>query len=68
MGIVGNLFFVGLATWGLTRYRLMELRLVLRRGLAYSAVSSALFGVYGASFTVVSTGRSVSPSTYGITK
>lgn len=53
MGIVGNLLFVGLATWGLTRYRLMELRLVLRRGLAYSAVSSALFGVYGASFAVV---------------
>ncbi len=53
MGIVGNLFFVALATWGLTRYRLMELRLVLRRGLAYSAVSSALFAIYGAAFAVV---------------
>lgn len=53
MGIVGNLFFVGLATWGVTRYRLMELRLVLRRGLAYSAVSSTLFAVYGASFAAV---------------
>ena len=53
MGIVGNIFFVGLATWGVTRYRLMELRLVLRRGLAYSAVSSTLFAVYGASFAAV---------------
>ncbi len=53
MGIVGNIFFVGLATWGVTRYRLMELRLVLRRGLAYSAVSSALFAAYGASFGAV---------------
>ena len=53
MGIVGNLFFVGLATWGLTRYRLMELRLVLRRGLTYSAVSSTLFAAYGASFAII---------------
>lgn len=53
MGIVGNLFFVGLATWGVTRYRLMELRLVLRRGLAYSAVSSTLFAVYGVSLGAV---------------
>lgn len=53
MGIVGNLFFVGLTTWGVTRYRLMELRLVLRRGLAYSVVSSFLFAVYGVSFVGV---------------
>lgn len=53
MGIVGNLFFVGLATWGVTHYRLMELRLVLRRGFAYSAVSSVLFAIYGASFAAV---------------
>ncbi len=53
MGIVGNLFFVGLATWGVTRYRLMELRLVLRRGIAYSAISSTLFAVYGATFSAV---------------
>ncbi len=53
MGILGNLFFVGLATWGLTRYRLMELRLVLRRGLAYSAVSSTLFAAYGVSIGVI---------------
>jgi hypothetical protein len=53
MGILGNVFFVGLTTWGVTRYRLMELRLVLRRGLAYSAVSSFLFTVYGVSFGAV---------------
>jgi signal transduction histidine kinase len=53
MGIVGNLCFVGLTTWGVTRYRLMELRLVLRRGLAYSIASSFLFAVYGISFVGV---------------
>ena len=53
MGIVGNLLFVGLATLGVTRYRLMDLRLVLRRGLAYSAVSSSLVAVYGASAAAI---------------
>lgn len=53
MGIVGNLLFVGLATLGVTRYRLMDLRLVLRRGLAYSAVSSSLVAVHGASAAAI---------------
>ncbi|NQW20264.1 MAG: GAF domain-containing protein [Chloroflexi bacterium] len=47
LGIVGNIFFIALATFGVTRYKMMNLRLMLRRGLAYSAVSSFLFAVYG---------------------
>lgn len=47
LGVVGNIFFIALTTFGVTRYKMMNLRLMLRRGLAYSAVSSFLFGVYG---------------------
>jgi signal transduction histidine kinase len=47
LGVVGNIVFISLATFGVTRYKMMNLRLMLRRGLAYSAVSSFLFAVYG---------------------
>ncbi|MCH7739053.1 MAG: GAF domain-containing protein [Chloroflexi bacterium] len=50
MGVVGNLAFVFVATWAVVRYRLMELRLVLRRGLAYIAISSLVFAVYGVAY------------------
>ncbi|MEX0762747.1 MAG: ATP-binding protein [Dehalococcoidia bacterium] len=53
MGIVGNLLFIILTTLAVTRYRLMNLRLVLRKGLAYSAVSAAIFAVYGVAFALV---------------
>jgi hypothetical protein len=42
LGVVGNIFFISLTTFGVTRYKMMNLRLMLRRGLAYSAVSSFL--------------------------
>jgi len=47
LGVLGNIFFIVLTTLGVTRYKMMNLRLMLRRGLAYSAVSSFLFAVYG---------------------
>ena len=47
LGVVGNIIFISLTTFGVTRYKMMNLRLMLRRGLAYSAVSSFLFAVYG---------------------
>ena len=47
LGILGNILFISLTTYGVTRYQMMNLRLMLRRGLAYSAISSFLFGVYG---------------------
>jgi GAF domain-containing protein len=47
LGVVGNIFFISLTSFGVTRYKMMNLRLMLRRGLAYSAVSSFLLAVYG---------------------
>lgn len=47
MGVLGNIGFGLIATWALTRYRLMELRMVARKGLAYTAISTLTLGVYG---------------------
>ncbi|MCZ6538358.1 MAG: ATP-binding protein [Chloroflexi bacterium] len=53
LGVVGNIIFIFLATYGVTRYKMMNLRLMLRRGMAYSAVSSFLFAVYGLCIGIV---------------
>ncbi|MCH8222757.1 MAG: hypothetical protein IH868_05020 [Chloroflexi bacterium] len=47
LGVLGNIAFGILATAAVTRYRLMNLRLVLRRGLAYTIISSGLLGFHG---------------------
>lgn len=47
MGVLGNIGFAMITTWALTRYRLMELRMVARRGLAYTAISTMTLGIYG---------------------
>jgi len=47
MGVLGNIGFGVIATFALTRYRLMELRMVARKGLAYTALSTITLGVYG---------------------
>ena len=53
MGVLGNIGFALITTLAVTRHRLMNLRLLLRRGLAYTLVSSVVFAAYGASFGVV---------------
>jgi len=53
LGVVGNIGFALITTLAVTRHRLMNLRLLLRRGLAYTLVSSFVFASYGASFGVV---------------
>ena len=53
MGVLGNIAFGVLATWAVTRYRMMELRLALRRGLAHVVISSILFAAYGVVFLLV---------------
>jgi len=53
MGVLGNIAFGVLATWAVTRYRMMELRLALRRGLAHVVISSILFAAYGVVFLFV---------------
>ena len=47
MGVLGNIGFGVIATWALTRYQLMELRMVARKGLAYTAISAITLGIYG---------------------
>ncbi len=47
MGVLGNIGFGIITTWALTRYRLMELRMVARRGLAYTVISTLTLGIYG---------------------
>jgi len=47
MGVLGNIGFALITTWALTRYRLMELRMVARRGLAYTTISTLTLGIYG---------------------
>ncbi len=47
MGVLGNIAFGLLATAALTRYRLMNLRLALRRGLAYTVISSSILAIHG---------------------
>jgi signal transduction histidine kinase len=47
MGVLGNIGFALITTWALTRYRLMELRMVARKGLAYTAISTLTLGIYG---------------------
>jgi len=47
MGVLGNIGFALITTWALTRYRLMELRMVARMGLAYTAISTLTLGIYG---------------------
>jgi signal transduction histidine kinase len=47
MGVLGNIGFALITTWALTRYQLMELRMVARRGLAYTAISTLTLAIYG---------------------
>ncbi|MBI4305211.1 MAG: GAF domain-containing sensor histidine kinase [Chloroflexi bacterium] len=53
LGILGNIGFALITTWAVTHNKLMNLRLVLRRGLAYTTVSSLIFAVYAAVLAVV---------------
>ena len=47
LGVVGNIGFGLITTFAVTRFRLMELRMVARRGLAYTAISTITLGIYG---------------------
>ena len=47
MGVVMNIGFGFVTFIAVTRFNLLELRLLLRRGLYYSLVSTTIFAVYG---------------------
>ncbi len=55
LGIVSNIGFGIMTTIAMTRYRLMDLRVLLRRGFAYSLVSTVIFAAYGIMFLMFST-------------
>lgn len=47
LGIIGNIVFCILATIAMLKYGLMEIRVVLRKGAAYSLISIFIFGAFG---------------------
>ena len=47
LGIVGNIVFCVLATIAMLRYNLLETKLILRKGLAYSLMGTMLAAVFG---------------------
>lgn len=46
LGIIGNILFCILATNAMLRYGLLEMKVVLRKGAAYSLVSMVVFGIF----------------------
>ncbi|NQW16514.1 MAG: GAF domain-containing protein [Chloroflexi bacterium] len=53
MGVIGNLVFASMTTWAVAHHHFMDLRLVLRRGLAYTVMSAIIFGTYGFMYGVL---------------
>jgi putative nucleotidyltransferase with HDIG domain len=47
LGIVGNILFAVMATVAMLRYDLLEMKVVLRKGLAYSLVGVVLIAIFG---------------------
>jgi putative nucleotidyltransferase with HDIG domain len=47
LGIMGNILFCILATIAMLRYGLLEIRVVLRKGAAYSLISILILGTFG---------------------
>jgi K+-sensing histidine kinase KdpD len=63
LGVVMNIGFGFTTTIAVTRYRLFELRTLLRRGFFYSIISTGIFAVYGAilfAFTIIFSSRTAS--------
>lgn len=50
LGIVGNILFASATTVAILRLRLLELRVVLRRGMSYIILSTLIVGLYGGVF------------------
>ncbi|HEY40727.1 MAG TPA: HD domain-containing protein [Dehalococcoidia bacterium] len=47
LGIVGNIVFCALATVAMLRYNLLEMKMMLRKGLAYSLMGILLAAIFG---------------------
>lgn len=55
LGILGNIFFCLLTTIAVLRYGLLDMRIVLRTGMAYSLISIVIFGIFGSITLVITT-------------
>ncbi len=55
LGIIGNIVFCILATIAMLKYGLMEIRVVLRKGAAYSLISISIFGIFGSLIILLTT-------------
>ncbi len=55
LGIIGNIVFCVLATIAMLKYGLLEMRLVLRRGAAYTLISMFILGVFGSVIFLLTT-------------
>jgi putative nucleotidyltransferase with HDIG domain len=55
LGIIGNILFCILTTIAMLKYGLLEIRMVLRKGIAYSLISMFIFGVFGSIIVLIST-------------
>jgi putative nucleotidyltransferase with HDIG domain len=55
LGIIGNIAFCLLTTVAMLKYGLLEIRVVMRAGAAYSLVSILIFGLFGSFVLLTST-------------
>ena len=54
LGIIGNILFCVLATIAMLRHGLLEMKVVLRKGAAYSLVSMVVFGIFASMIFLLS--------------
>lgn len=69
LGIIGNIAFCLLATIAMLKYGLLEIKVVLRKGAAYSLVSMATLGVFASLIFLFSSvfQELINPISIGIT-
>jgi putative nucleotidyltransferase with HDIG domain len=69
LGIIGNIVFCLLATIAMLKYGLLEMKVVLRKGAAYSLVSMATLGIFAILIFLLSSvfQELINPISIGIT-
>ncbi len=67
LGIVGNILFCLLATTAMLRYHLLETKIVVRRGIAYSLAGVLLLGIFGGLILLLSSAFETALSPISVT-
>lgn len=67
LGIVGNILFCLLATTAMLRYHLLETKIVVRRGIAYSLAGVLLLGIFGGLILLLSSAFETALSPMSVT-